>query len=319
MAQLQLAMLGFSNQFQEKTNKKIRNVFSGEKSNYSKQYYLEFLEEVKKSNGPLSSVFQNNLMKTKKELFGNSIIFSFAGHDTTGNTLTWLIYELCNNLDIQKKLQNEIDLFWENKDNKKIEYIDFKKLPYLTRCIMETLRLWSPIPNGTYRELIDDDYILGKNNKKVKLRKGTYIQIPNWSRHRNPILWGDDVSIFNPDREFKDEELWNGTIMNTYNPSTERFSPFTYSPRDCIGKNFSQIEMRIILLYLLKNYDFKLTTKQKETYEEEDIGLNMFTLGPRDIFNYKKMGLYVNINHRNINHRNINHRNINHRNINSKL
>tara|TARA_B100000795_G_C22796549_1_gene439626 strand:+ start:174 stop:1580 length:1407 start_codon:yes stop_codon:yes gene_type:complete len=295
MAQLQLAMFGFSNEFQEKTNYKIRKVFDGDKSKYEKKYYIDFLEEVKKSKGPLSLSFQKTLLKKKKETFGNSIIFSFAGHDTTGNTLTWLIYELSNNLNIQNKLQIEVNLFWEIQDNKQIKYQDFKRLPYMTRCIMETLRLWSPIPNGTYRELIDDDYIIGKNNKKIKLLKGTYIQIPNWSRHRNPILWGEDVNIFNPDREFKEDELWNDSIINTYNPSSERFSPFTYTPRDCIGKNFSQIEMRIILLYLLKDYNFYLTPKQVITYKNEDMGINKFTLAPRSIFDYTKQGLYVNV------------------------
>ena len=63
-------------------------------------------------------------------------------------------------------------------------------------------------------------------------------------------------------REFKDEELWEGSVINTYNPSTERFSPFTYGPQDCIGKNFSQMEMRVILLHLL-NLQFELDTKTK--------------------------------------------------------
>ena len=56
--------------------------------------------------------------------------------------------------------------------------------------------------------------------------------------------------------------------------SSDRFSPFTYGLRDCIGKNFSQIEMRIILLHLLKHYNFTLTEKQKNTYSNEDIGFN---------------------------------------------
>ena len=108
-----------------------------------------------------------------------------------------------------------------------------------------------------------DEYIIGnEKDNKVKIPKGTYIQIPKINRHRNPELWGEDVNIFNPFREFIDEESWDDTVDNTYNPSTERFSPFTYGPRDCIGKNFSQIEMRIILLHLLKNYSFKLTDIQ---------------------------------------------------------
>jgi cytochrome P450 len=298
MAQLQLALFGFSNDFQQKTNAKIRNTFSGQQLDYAKEYSTDFLEEINNSNGPLTEAFKNKQNKNKKEIFGNTMIFSFAGHDTTGNTLSWLIYELSRNYDIHYTLQTEIDLFWRSQKDKPIEYDDFKRLPFMTRCIMETLRLWSPIPNGTYRELIEDDYIIGINDKKVKVPKGTYIQIPNWSRHLNPLLWGKDVSTFNPFREFRDDENWNNTVINTYNPSSKRFSPFTYGPRDCIGKNFSQIEMRVILLHLMKNYSFSLTEKQKNTYKQEDIGLNKFTLGPRDIYDYKKNGLYVHVKER---------------------
>jgi cytochrome P450 family 4 len=223
------------------------------------------------------------------------MIFSFAGHDTTGNILSFLMYEISNNPELHYTLQTEIDLFWRMQKERPISYEDFKRLPFMTRCINETLRLWSPIPNGTFRELIEDDYIIGIADTKVFVPKGTYIQIPNWSRHRNPLLWGNDAHIFNPNREFKADEIWNNTVINSYNPSSKRFSPFTYGPRDCIGKNFSQIEMRIILLHLFKHYTFSLTEKQMNTYNQEDLGLNQFTLGPRDIYDYNKNGLYVKV------------------------
>jgi cytochrome P450 len=296
MAQLQLAMFGFSNDFQQKTNKQIRETFSGKRLDYAKEYFVDFLEELTYANGPLSKAFNTRIPKNKKEQFGNAIIFSFAGHDTTAHTLSWLIYELCRHPDIQYTLQCEVDLFWKQQKERPIAYGDFKKLPFMTRCIMETLRLWTPIPNGTYRELIEDDYIIGANNEPVFVAKGTYIQIPNWTRHRNPLLWGDDVDVFNPYRDFRDDELWNDTVINTYNPSSARFSPFTYGPRDCIGKNFSQIEMRIILLHLLKDYSFSLTPdQQKNAYNQDEIGFNKFTFGPRDIYDYNKLGLYVNV------------------------
>ena len=44
----------------------------------------------------------------------------------------------------------------------------------MTKCINETLRLWTPIPNGTYRELENDDYITGLDGQKVQLNKSTY-------------------------------------------------------------------------------------------------------------------------------------------------
>ena len=79
----------------------------------------------------------------------------------------------------------------------------------------------------------------------VTLPKGTYVQVSSWSRHRSVALWGPDAGVFNPDRDFRENEIWeggyggNGGFAGT-NPSSKRFSPFTFSPRDCLGKNFAQ-------------------------------------------------------------------------------
>ena len=306
MAQLQIAMFGFSDEFQKRTNVKIRNAFSTNDTEYAAEFVQLLLNEIDKSTGPLSLAMKNRNLthNLKKEKVGNALIFPFAGHDTTANTLTWLIYELCCNSHIYKNLQNEVDKFWKNKNDENIHYTDFKLLPYMTRCIMETLRLWTSIPNGTSRELESDEYIIGKEGELVMIPKGTYIQIPNWTRHHNPLLWGDDVNIFNPDRDFKDDELWNDSVFASYNPNSERFSPFSYGPRDCIGKNFSQIEMRIILLHLLKNFTFSLPEIQKNTYTKQTLSFNKATLAPRNIFNEslsdQNTGMFVTINYRNL-------------------
>ena len=303
-AQLQLAMFGFSKKFEEENNEKIRNMFANSDFEEGKNVVKNLMEEIYKSNGHISEIInERKENKNRREEVGNGLIFSYAGHDTTGNTLTFLIYELCKNKTHQKMLQKEVDKFWLSQDELQMTYKDLKRLPFMTRCIMETLRLWPALANGTFRELTEDDYVIGKNNEKVEVSKGTYVQIPNWFRHRNPELWGEDVNEFNPNREFIDEELWEGTVINSYNPSTPRFSPFTYTPRDCIGKNFSQIEMRIILLHLLQRYDFELADLQ-EQQDNKYFVYNRFTMGPRNVNNKSKndsnLGLYVKIKRRNL-------------------
>ena len=46
-------------------------------------------------------------LKTGREQFGNALILTFAGHDTTANTLTWIIFELCRNREHYDKLKCE--------------------------------------------------------------------------------------------------------------------------------------------------------------------------------------------------------------------
>jgi cytochrome P450 len=298
-AQLQLAMFGFSKNFEKNNNKEIREMFSNYNPKTVNTTVNKLMDEIKNSNGPISKVINERQPKaTQRENVGNGLIFSYAGHDTTGNTLTFLIYELCKKPEFQYKLREEVNNFWICQGESNITYKDFKRLPFMTRCIMETLRLWPALANGTFRVLDEDDTIKGRIGEDVKIPKGTFVQIPNWFRHRNPELWGEDVNEFNPERKFKDEELWEGSVINTYNPSTERFSPFTYGPRDCIGKNFSQMEMRVILLHLLQSYLFELTPEQEEVNENKFI-FNKFTMGPRNIKNItdkdNNFGLFVKV------------------------
>ena len=296
MKQLMLGMFGTSQKFEQDTNKKIRDALR-DIDDYVGDFSRFFLEEIKTSKGPLSKVFKKYESSTnsEREKYGNSIIFTFAGHDTTGHTLTWLIYELSKHPEYQYSLQREVDKFWREQIYPDISMDDFKRLPFMTRCIMETLRLWPALANGTYRQLITDEYIVGKLGHKVMIPKGTYVQIPNWSRQRNKKLWGEDADIFNPNRMFKEDELWNDSVFNTYNPNSERFSPFTFTPRDCLGKNFSQIEMRIILLHLFQRFSFEL----RDNFDQPNISINHATMGPRNINNKSlkenKTGLFVRV------------------------
>ena len=59
-AQLQKALFGFSDEFEQQTNQKIRNVFAGIQPEYIKEFTKIALEETMKSNGPASQLFQES-------------------------------------------------------------------------------------------------------------------------------------------------------------------------------------------------------------------------------------------------------------------
>jgi hypothetical protein len=291
-AQLQLGMFGFSDEFERRTNKRIRDAFSGIDIGYTDQFSCEALVETRSSEGPLSKLFSNDSKYLQNK--GNMLIFAFAGHDTTGHTLTWLVYELCKHPSYKEEFIQEIDRYWSNHPEP--TYESFHELPFMTKCLTETLRLWPAIPNGTFRELEHDETIKGLDGTDVVIPQGTYCQIMNWIRHRNEELWGKDVKVFNPHREFNGSEIWSHKGFGTTNVSSERYSPFTYGPRNCIGKNFSHMEMRIILLNLFKEHDFRMTYEQSlASIHKRYQGLNTFTMGPQDIHDTGKIGMYMSV------------------------
>lgn len=278
-AQLQLALFGVNNNFQEKYNKKIRLAFNTiGKKGFIRDITFKFIEKIKNDefNGPLAKSLKNSPQQTDTELYGNIILFLFAGHDTTGHTLSWLMFELCKNQHYQLKLQQEIDNFWKYKGNNQVLLEDFKHLDFMNKCIFETLRLYPAVANGTYRIIDTDIKILNKYNKKVIIPKGTYIQIPNFFRHRNDTLW-EKPNTFNPYRTFNNDECWHNGF-SAQNPESYRYSPFMYNSRSCLGKHFAQIEMRLILLHIFKKYHFTLSPKQKIN----NIEYNRGTMGPKN-------------------------------------
>eukprot|EP00397_Hematodinium_sp_SG-2012_P028354 GEMP01029845.1.p1 GENE.GEMP01029845.1~~GEMP01029845.1.p1 ORF type:complete len:499 (+),score=118.83 GEMP01029845.1:143-1639(+) len=202
-------------------------------------------------NGPLTALLRT-MDESRRTVFGNYLIFAFAGHDTTGNTMTWMLYELVKQPELLRQVQEEVDhvlkeIGCQDGDVSLLRYADLHKFEILTRCITETLRLWPAVPNGSFRKLQHDDE-------------------------------------------------WNGKV-----PESKRFAPFMFSPRGCIGRNFAQMEMRIIFAHLLHYFDFAL--HEKYVNAENYFGINRGTLGPKDLLHTSEdraplMGLHMHVTRR---------------------
>ena len=97
------------------------------------------------------------------------------------------------------------------------------------------------VPSGTYRQLHHD--YGGPDGTEVRLPKAHMYKFK--TGHGTATLnYGGDV-VFNPEREFRDDEIGEVKVRG-FNPSSDRFSP-SHLLLDCLGKNFAQMEMRTIL------------------------------------------------------------------------
>eukprot|EP00427_Karlodinium_veneficum_P000714 CAMPEP_0169160242 /NCGR_PEP_ID=MMETSP1015-20121227/56344_1 /TAXON_ID=342587 /ORGANISM="Karlodinium micrum, Strain CCMP2283" /LENGTH=133 /DNA_ID=CAMNT_0009231893 /DNA_START=1 /DNA_END=402 /DNA_ORIENTATION=- len=74
--------------------------------------------------GPLSrTAVQTSTMNTHTN-YGNMLLILFAGHDTTGHTMTWLLFELARNPELQQALHADIDRFFEELHGHDPSYVD---------------------------------------------------------------------------------------------------------------------------------------------------------------------------------------------------
>nr|XP_020043036.1 cytochrome P450 3A9-like isoform X2 [Castor canadensis] len=173
------------------------------------------------------------------EIIAQSIIFIFAGYETTSSALSFVTYLLATHPDVQKKLQEEIDVTFPNKAP--ATYDSLVQMEYLDMVVNETLRLY-PIASRLGRVCKTDIEIKG-----VFIPKGTMVMAPIYALHRDPKLW-QEPEEFRPERFSKQ----NKDSIDPY-----IFMPFGNGPRNCIGMRFALMNMKVALVRVLQNFTFK--------------------------------------------------------------
>jgi|HubBroStandDraft_1064217.scaffolds.fasta_scaffold00108_33 cytochrome P450 len=163
-----------------------------------------------------------------------------AGHETTAQTLTWVLFLLSRHPAEEARLHAELDLVL---DGRLPTLKDLPLLPYTRRVIEEAMRLYPPVSSLPARKALADDIVCGQ-----RIAKGTIIGIHPWVVHRHHRLW-DDPDRFDPER-FTPERV----------AARPRFAylPFGGGPRICIGAAFAMNEAMLILATLAQRFRLRL-------------------------------------------------------------
>jgi len=201
----------------------------------------------------LNSKDQNGNALDEQLIVDECLTFMFGGSDTTATTMSWVFYHVCQNLDIQRKLQAHIDEVFKDKESLDIE--DLNKLIYLKNIIQETLRI-TPVGHFLHRLCAKDTEING-----VKIYKGTYLTANFYAVQHDPSLW-KDPDVFNPDR-------WLEATVDS--KTAFAFLPFSAGPRNCIGQKFAMQEMLVTLATILHKFDVEQNKEKKVTATIEGV------------------------------------------------
>lgn len=162
---------------------------------------------------------------TDDEIIAQCFLFFAAGFDTASTLISFLMYELALNQNIQQKLYEEIREVNENLNGSRLSYDTLPKLKYLDQVISETLRKWPPAL-FTNRVCTKDYNCDIEGYERFIIEKGKAVWIPIISIHRDPNYY--------PEPEKFDPERFNDENKHNINPAA--FLPFGVGPRNCIGK-----------------------------------------------------------------------------------
>lgn len=71
---------------------------------------------------------------TLDEITAQAFIFFGAGFETSSTTMSYCLYEIAKNLNIQRKVQEEIDRV-KKENNGELSYESVKNMTFLENCI----------------------------------------------------------------------------------------------------------------------------------------------------------------------------------------
>ncbi|KAG5672095.1 hypothetical protein PVAND_002250 [Polypedilum vanderplanki] len=212
-----------------------------------------FLEtfEYREKNNIQRNDFVSLLLGLKElltpiELAAEAFLMFAAGYETSSTLMTFILYELALNPDIQQKLRDEIVTRIEENDGK-LTYEMLNEFKYLDMVTNETLRKYPPIPNNI--RMCTKDYKIEELN--LTIPKGTAIELPVYSLQHDPEYF-PNPNTFDPER-FNDE--------NVKNIKQFTFFPFGEGKRQCLGLRFGLMQTKMGIAKLLINYSFSSCEK----------------------------------------------------------
>eukprot|EP00471_Norrisiella_sphaerica_P002176 CAMPEP_0184488428 /NCGR_PEP_ID=MMETSP0113_2-20130426/11836_1 /TAXON_ID=91329 /ORGANISM="Norrisiella sphaerica, Strain BC52" /LENGTH=567 /DNA_ID=CAMNT_0026871193 /DNA_START=385 /DNA_END=2086 /DNA_ORIENTATION=+ len=246
---------------------------------------------------------------TSEECVDNVFGFMLAGIDTTMTALSHACVVLADRQDVQDKVRLEIrtelkrirDRRRENKstagnsndterdtkchdinaDGNDLD-VSYSELmggfPILGAVIKEVLRLYPSVYNTIVR-VARKDMEFGK----LRIQKGTRVQVPLWAIARSDKIWGPDAKMFKPERFLSPSpEVENENQSATGESGRESVGPKISIPddmkgkfatfgaggvRQCIGRHLAVLELKAMLMVLI--HKFEITNPAAQDTEKD--------------------------------------------------
>ncbi|CAD6216955.1 unnamed protein product [Miscanthus lutarioriparius] len=197
------------------------------------------------------------------EIIDECKTFFFAGQETTSHLLTWVMFLLSTHPEWQEKLRAEVlRECGGGRDRRAPTHDMLGKLKLMNLFILETLRLYSPVPLIRRRTRCPVE--LGG----VVVPADALLTLPIATMHRDKELWGDDAGEFNPLR-------FDAGTTKAAPKNLSALLAFSSGPRNCIGQNFAMIEARAVVAAVLQR--FALTLSPEYVHAPTDV----ITLRPK--------------------------------------
>jgi len=229
------------------------------------------LRKVKDEEGLLS----------EEEIMQEVLTMGGAGHETTGNTVSWALYLVAKNPDAQAKLREELDAhsagsmptFDEARNS----------LPYTLSTIYETLRIYPTVPLFP-RQCTK----AGVKIDGVDIPKGAMVIVVTNAIHRDARYFPEPL-LFKPERFVGTKAPANTLPVGAPNGPAFAFMPFGAGARTCVGQRFAILEAVVLLASIIKRFEVSIPVDEVDRVKEH-LAITLRPVNLRLVFKRREVG-----------------------------
>src|SRR5277367_6251489 len=156
-------------------------------------------------------------------ILSESMQLLVAGHETSSNALSWLLYLLSSRPDCLEKVRREFDSVLGEEP---LSHAHVPRFEFAAQVIQEALRLYPPF------WMIDREAVADDRAGDIDIRRGSTVIVYVYGAHHAPRYWESPES-FDPERFIKANDK-----LRT--PFT--YLPFGGGPRVCIGNQYAMLD-----------------------------------------------------------------------------
>lgn len=179
-----------------------------------------------------------------REMHSNAATFMLAGTETTATLLSGLTWMLLKRPDALSRLVKEVRGAFAAREEMTMPAL--ATLEWLNACLEEALRVYPPVPSGLPRITpAQGAVVCGR-----EIPGGTVVSLAHYAAYHSPSNFKNPDS-FLPERWLPGAEEFGGDNKHV-------LQPFSFGPRNCLGKNLAYHEMRLVLATILWNFDLRL-------------------------------------------------------------
>nr|UUB32667.1 cytochrome P450 CYP4G55 [Dendroctonus rhizophagus] len=200
---------------------------------------------------------QNGVVINDEEIKEQVDTIMFEGHDTTAAGSSFFLCQMAAHPEIQERVVQELNEIFKGSD-RPATFSDTLEMKYLERCLLETLRLFPPVPIIA-RQLQQDVQLA--SDPKLRLPAGATIIVAQFGVHRLEEYYPEPEK-FNPDNFLPER----AAARHYYS-----FIPFSAGPRSCVGRKYAMLKLKILLSTILRNYKIYSNLREDDYKLQGDI------------------------------------------------